>query len=169
MGLIINKHIKKMFKGYPVISDKYNIAGGTLAGSNPVEFGDLVAYTATAGYYEKAIGTALPAAGLAGLVMSTNVKLTDTWAGESEPKTKVGEQFNLMLDGYIAAKVVITTDTLTNLAAGKQVYYKLGASASDAIELASSDAGDAALAGYSFTGIYEQIDSTHALAAIRVK
>lgn len=169
MGLIINKEIKQLIKGYPTVSDKYNVAGGILAGSNPVEFGDLVAYSATAGYYEKAMGSSLPSAGLAGLVVSTNVKLVDSWAGETEPKTKVGEAFNLLLDGFIAAKVLITSNTYTHIAAGKQVYYKVGAGASDPIVLADSAAGTAALAGYFFTGIYDKVDSTHVIAEIRVK
>lgn len=169
MGLILKDKVKQLIKGYPTVSDKYNVAGGILAGSNPVEFGDLVAYSSNAGYYEKAMGTSLPSAGLAGLVVATNVKLVDSWAGETEPKTKVGEAFNLLLDGFIAAKVLITANTFTNLAPGKAVYYKVGAAASDPIILADSANGTAALAGYSFTGVYDVIDSTHVIAEIRVK
>lgn len=169
MGLIIKDKITQLIKGYPTVSDKYNVAGGILSGSYAVKFGDLVAFSATAGYYEKAKGTSLPSAGLAGLVVATNVKVTDNWAGETEPETKVGEAFNLLMDGFIAAKILITANTYTNLAAGKSVYYKLGAASTDDIVLADSAAGTAALSGYTFTGIYDKVDSTHVIAEIRVK
>lgn len=169
MGLIIKDKITQLMKGYPTVSDKYNVAGGILTGTESVKFGDLVAYSATTGYYEKAKGTALPTAGLAGLVLATNVKVLDSWAGETEPLTRVGEAFNLMLDGFIAVEVLVTANTYTNIAAGKPVYYKLGATSTDAIVLADSAAGTAALADYTFTGIYDIVDDTHVIAEIRVK
>lgn len=170
-GLIIKDKIPQMMKGYPTVSDKYNVAGGIVSGNLPLNFGDLVAYSATPGYYVKAVGTSLPAAGLAGLVVATNVKLVRQYANgnSTNAETLVGEAFNLLLDGYIAAEVTITADTYTNIAAGKSVYYKLGASATDPIVLADSSVGTAALTGYVFTGIYDVIDSTHVLAEIKVK
>jgi len=170
-GLIIKDKITQMMKGYSTVSDKYNVAGGIVGGTLPLKFGDLVAYSSTPGYYVKAMGTSLPAAGLAGLVIATNVKLVRQYANaaSAEAETLVGEAFNLLLDGYIAAEVTITANTYTNIAAGKQVYYKVGAASTDPIVLADSSVGTGALTGYTFTGMYDVIDSTHVLAEIKVK
>lgn len=168
-SMIINKSIPQLMKGKPTVGDKYNIAGAILAGtSEKISFGDLVAYTSTVGYYTKAVGTALPSAGLAGLAVAPNVKLVEEWCG-TEAHVNPGEAFDLLLDGSIAAVVQITANTFSNLAPGKSVYYKLGSAATDPIVLADSSVGTAAMTGYVFTGIYEVIDSTHVLAEIKVK
>lgn len=171
MGLIIKNKLPQLIKGYPTVSDKYNVAGGILDNSSAsVGFGDLVAYSSITGYYTKAVGTSLPSAGLAGLVVATNVKLLTSWADPTAAvETKPGEAFNLLLDGYIAGLVEITSNTYTNIVPNGQVYYKVGSSAADAIVLADSSVGTAALTGYVFTGVYDVVDATHVLAEIRVK
>ena len=84
MGLIIGKAGIPMFKvGYPTVSDKYNITGGTLVGETPVKFGDLVKFSATKGYYE-AITAAVTVDEIAGFVLATNVKLATEWPGTDE-------------------------------------------------------------------------------------
>lgn len=170
-SMIIKDQIQQLMKGHPTVSDKYNVSGAILEGtSGKIGFGELVAFTGTPGYYTKAVGTALPSAGLAGLSIAPNVKLVKEYGDPSaEAEVAPGEAFDLLLDGYITAVVEITANTFTNLAANKPVYYKLGASSTAAIVLADSAAGTAALTGYTFTGVYEVIDSTHVIAEIRVK
>ena len=71
MGLIIGKSGIPMFKvGYPTVSDKYNITGGTLAGTTPVKFGDLVKFSAAKGYFEAITGT-VTVGDIAGFVLAT--------------------------------------------------------------------------------------------------
>lgn len=108
MGLIINKQIRQLMKGYPTVSDKYNVAGGILAGNIDAHFGDLVKFSTDAGYYEVINGTNTITAKteIAGLVLATNVKLAATYPGTSESVvTKPGEAFNLMLDGFVAVEL----------------------------------------------------------------
>ena len=108
MGLILKDKIRQLVKGYPTVSDKYNVAGGILEGDTEVKFGDLVAYGATTGHYVKATTNA----NIAGIVLATNVKLFPKYpAGEnSDTPVVVGEAFNLLLDGYVAVEVVAPTD-----------------------------------------------------------
>lgn len=100
MGLIINKNIPMLKAGYPTVSDKYNVAGAVLAGTASVSFGDLVKFSTTKGYYEKA--TAMTAVtDAAGFVVATNVKLNMTYGGENVV-TVPGEAFNLLVNGFMA-------------------------------------------------------------------
>lgn len=162
MGLIINKQIRMLIKGYPTVSDKYNVAGGILAGNTSVKFGELVKYSSTTGYYE-AITSAVDLTDIAGIILATNVKLTDTWAGETEPETKVGEAFNLLLDGYVAVELD-SSAVEANIAAGKSVAVIL-----DTGKLTTSGAGSATdIPGYVFTGIKEKVGDVY-LAEIKVK
>ena len=103
MGLIINPSIQKMIKGFPTVSDKYNVAGGLLSGSYAVNFGDLVAYSSTTGYYTTAAG-ASAITDIAGFVLGTNVKLSEGFA-TNVVQVNVGEAFNLLLNGYIAVEL----------------------------------------------------------------
>lgn len=103
MNLIIKDKIPMFKRGYPTVSDKYNVAGGTLAGATPVNFGDLVKISGTKGYFENAAGAAnLQAIG--GFVVATNVKLAENWPGTTV-QVNPGEAFNLLIDGFIAIEL----------------------------------------------------------------
>lgn len=103
MGLIINKTIPMLKKGYPTVSDKYNVAGGILGGSNPVGFGDLVKKGSTAGYFDKAASIS-DVSDICGFVVATNVKLTENWPG-TVVQVNPGEAFNLLIGGFIAIEL----------------------------------------------------------------
>lgn len=53
MSLIIKDKIKQLMRGYPTVSDKYNVEGGIIEGTNGVNFGDMVVYGSKTGYYKK--------------------------------------------------------------------------------------------------------------------
>lgn len=114
MGLIIKNKIAQLKKGYPTVSDKYNVQGGINEGV-ALHFGDLVTYAtagnpaaqtgATTGHYVKM--TAITEK-LAGIVLATNVKLANKYPGDSNAsvETLKGEAFNLLVRGFIAVKVL---------------------------------------------------------------
>lgn len=112
--MIIKDKISMLRKGYPTVSDKYNVAGGILqAGSADVPFGELVAYGSQVGYYKAATSVA-DVAEIAGIVLATNVKLSGVWPDENQAGlVKPGEAFNLMLDGYIAIELDDSVETVT--------------------------------------------------------
>lgn len=164
MGLIINDKIRAMMVGYPTVSDKYNVAGGILSGSTPVAFGDLVQYDSTTGYYKPA--TSVSAVGdIAGFVLATNVKLTQDWPGTTV-QVNGGEAFNLLLNGYIAAKLD-SGATSSYVAPGASVYVILATG-----KLTTSDKASAStiveLPGYKFTG-YKETQGSDLVAEICVK
>ena len=104
--MIIKDKISMLRKGYPTVSDKYNVTGGILqSGSADVPFGALVAYGSQVGYYKAA--TSVAAVGdIAGVVLATNVKLSGIWPDENQAGVvKPKEAFNLMLDGYVAIEL----------------------------------------------------------------
>lgn len=112
--MIIKDKISMLRKGYPTVSDKYNVAGGILqTGSADVPFGELVAYGSQVGYY-KAATSITDVAEIAGVVLATNVKLSGVWPDENQAGlVKPGEAFNLMLDGYIAIELDDSVETVT--------------------------------------------------------
>lgn len=158
MGLIIKNAIKKMFKGYPTVSDKYNVAGATNEGPADINFGDVVVYGSQTGFYKKA-SNITAATQIAGICLATNVKSALQYPAEAEIATKTGEQFNLFLDGYIAIELDAAATTIV---AGAAVYV----TATGTITNVADDAF--ALPGAIFTGETETIGSTK-LAEIRVK
>lgn len=104
MGLIIKDKLPMFKVGYPTVSDKYNITGGTLVGTTPVKFGDLVKFSSTNGYFE-AITSTVALTDIAGFVLATNVKLAEEWPGKSV-QVNPGEAFNLVLPGsYLAIEL----------------------------------------------------------------
>lgn len=120
MGLIINDSIPMFMKGYPTVSDKYNVAGGVLdATSAPVEFGDLLVYGATKGYFAKPT-TITDVKQIAGFILATNVKLTTEWPGTTV-LTLPGEAFNLLVNGFMAI-ALDTSAVEANVVANAQVY-----------------------------------------------
>ena len=164
MSLIIKDKIKQLMRGYPTVSDKYNVEGGIIEGTDGVNFGDMVVYGSTTGYYKKA--TALKSVDeIAGFVLATNVKLEDTWCGENKgPVAYPGEAFNLFMNGFIA--IALKSDaTLAQIKNGAKVAVVLAsAELTTANKLAASTIVE--LPGYEFTGIYEQ-QGTTLLAEVR--
>lgn len=151
MGLIIKDKIPMFKVGYPTVSDKYNIAGGTLVGTTPAKFGDLVKFSATKGYFE-AITGAVTLADIAGFTLATNVKLSETWPA-TDVQINPGEAFNLVLPGSYLAIELATGAREANVIANKPVAVIL-ATGKCTTEVASSTAP--ALPNVVFTGLYEK-------------
>lgn len=107
--LIINDKIQELMKGYPTVSDKYNVAGGILTGANPAQFGQLVKLSATKGYFEAitATNTINAVTDLGGFVLATNVKLATDWPGTTV-QVNPGEAFNLLVNGFMAVELAAT-------------------------------------------------------------
>lgn len=164
MSLIIKDKIKQLMRGYPTVSDKYNVEGGIIEGTDGVNFGDMVVYGSTTGYYKKAT-TLTSIDEFAGFVLATNVKLEDTWGKTNDgPITNPGEAFNLFMNGFIA--IALKSDaTVAQIKNGAKVAVVLAtAEITTADKLAASTIVE--LPGYEFTGIYEQ-QGTTLLAEVR--
>lgn len=164
MGLIVGKSGIPMFKvGYPTVSDKYNITGGTLVGDSAVRFGDLVKFSSTKGYYE-AITSTVTLADIAGFVLATNVKLATDWPGTDESvKVLPGEAFNLVLPGSYLAIELDSTAIEADIKANAQVYANPATG-----KCTTVSTGNLALSGVVFTGMVEK-HSDALVAEIYVK
>ena len=105
MGLIIKNKIAQLKKGYPTVSDKYNVQGGIYEDTEALHFGDLLAYGSATGHYKKL--TTSDTVKLAGICLATNVKLANRYPGDSNAsvETVKGEAFNLLVRGFIAVAV----------------------------------------------------------------
>lgn len=149
--LIIKDKINMLMKGYPTVSDKYNVAGATLvASSAPVQFGELVKYSGTKGYYEAITGT-VTLEQIAGFVLATNVKLNTVYP-QGGVEVKGGEAFNLVLPGSYLAVELEADAVEANIAAGKKVAVKLATG-----KLTTSGVASATdLPDVVFTGTYEK-------------
>lgn len=162
MSLIIKDKFPLFKVGYPTVSDKYNVLGGIFVSNDDtvaVKFGDLVKFSGTTGYYEKATGLTA-ASDVAGFVVATNVKLANEYPGVSV-EVKPGEAFNLLLDGFIAAKLdssAVADDVKPNA----QVYVTVNGA------LTTAEQTNIALPNYRFTGQKENQDSA-IVAEIYVK
>lgn len=136
MGLIIKDRLQMLIKGYPTVSDKYNVSGAILAGDTPITFGQLVKRSGTPGYFE-AITDTVTLADIAGFCLATNVKLAENWPG-TLVQVNPGEAFNLMINGFIAIELaadaniesvaavaaVAVASTDTEVVAGKTYYTR---------------------------------------------
>lgn len=108
MGLIIKNKIAQLMKGYPTVSDKYNVQGGIFEKTEDNEvlhFGDLVAYGSATGHYTVLEDGTI--ANLAGICLATNVKLANRYPGDSNAKVETlpGEAFNLLVRGFVAVAI----------------------------------------------------------------
>lgn len=149
MGLIIKDKIPMFKVGYPTVSDKYNVTGGTLTGTKSVHFGDLVKFSATKGYYE-AISTTVTLADIAGFVLATNVKLANDWPA-TEVAVNPGEAFNLVLPGSYLAIELDSTAVEANVKANAQVYVIPATG-----KCTTVSSSNLALPGVVFTGMVEK-------------
>lgn len=118
MAMIIKDKLQMLMKGFPTVSDKYNVLPAVLDGTAPVNFGDVVVYSTTDGYYTKP-ATITAATQVAGFVVATNVKVPENYPGTTV-QVNPGEAFNLLHSGYIAV-AVDSGATDSNIAAGKKV------------------------------------------------
>ena len=118
MAMIIKDKLQMLMKGFPTVSDKYNVLPAVLDGTAPVNFGDVVVYSTTDGYYTKP-ATITAAAQVAGFVVATNVKVPENYPGTTI-QVNPGEAFNLLHSGYIAIELD-TGAVDANVAAGKGV------------------------------------------------
>lgn len=112
MSLILKDKINVLMRGYPTVSDKYNVRGATLASDSATGyFGDLIKIKGN-GYFTvaSATNTFASASEVAGVLLATNVKLAQPYGAGSSAKapTLPGEAFNLMLSGYVALPVKVT-------------------------------------------------------------
>lgn len=151
MGLIIKESLKKMMKGYPTISDKYDVDGGINRGAQAIKFGDLVVFTSDliAGQYAGAREVTATAANIAGICVAENVKLVTTYPGESKEATiEPGEAVTLMTRGFIAI-AYDTAYTTVAVKANVPVYYDTTKN------LFTTDTSKVAIAGAEFTGAVE--------------
>ena len=76
MSLIIKDALPKFKKGYPTVSDKYDVAGAVLSGTSPLYFGQMVKAATTKGYFAAVDATQTIAAvtDIKGICLATNVK-----------------------------------------------------------------------------------------------
>ena len=118
MAMLIKDKLQMLMKGFPTVSDKYNVLPAVLDGTAPVNFGDVVVYSTTDGYYTKPAAITA-AAQVAGFVVATNVKLPENYPGTTI-QVNPGEAFNLLHSGYIAIELD-TGAVDANVAAGKGV------------------------------------------------
>ena len=118
MAMIIKDKLQMLMKGFPTVSDKYDVLPAVLDGTAPVNFGDVVVYSTTDGYYTKP-ATITAAAQVAGFVVATNVKVPENYPGTTI-QVNPGEAFNLLHSGYIAIELD-TGAVDANVAAGKGV------------------------------------------------
>lgn len=161
MNLIINKSIPMFKTGYPTMSDKYNVAGGILAGSTPVQFGSVVVASDTPGYFEAPSGIA-ETTDVAGIVVATNVKLAENWPGTTV-QVNPGEAFNLLINGFIAVKLAASA-TIGQVIANAPVAIK-----SNGEFTTANDTNVGELPSTVFTGLYERQPDGSYLAEIYVK
>ena len=151
MNLIIKDTIPMFKIGYPTVSDKYNVAGGTLAGNTPVKFGQLVKFSTTKGYYEAITGT-VTLDQIAGFTLATNVKLAEDWPGETV-QINPNEAFNLALPNTYMAIELDSGATPAQILANKGVYVILATGKLTTADKSSD--GIVALTNVVFTGLYE--------------
>ena len=118
MAMIIKDKLQMLMKGFPTVSDKYKVLPAVLDGTAPVNFGDVVVYSTTDGYYTKP-ATITAAAQVAGFVVATNVKVPENYPGTTI-QVNPGEAFNLLHSGYLAIELD-SGAVDANVAAGKGV------------------------------------------------
>lgn len=162
MGMIIKNEIQKLMKGFPTVSDKYDVQGGVLGGTTAAHFGDVVVFGSQAGEYVVPTSTISAVGNIAGVVCGTNVKLATTYpAGPSvEVDTPAGEAFNLLLKGYIA--VELTDAVVANIKEGKAVACFLNTASKYGKLTTSGVSGATDVPGWYFTGVVENQGTTAA-------
>lgn len=165
MGLIIKDRIPMLKKGYPTVSDKYNVTGGILTDDYPAPFGSVVKIEGQGYFSAVNANNKLTAAGqIGGIVLATNVKMPSDWPANTV-QVDVGEAFNLFMDGFVAVELDAGA-TIANIVPNAPVYV------TDEGGFTDSSSSTFALSGAVFTGCYENIGTVSTpkyLAEIYVK
>ena len=168
MGMILKNSLPKFKVGFPTMSDKYNVAPAVLTGSTAVNFGDLVKFSATKGYFESASGGASAITDIAGFVIGTNVKLALAYPGtDASVETVPGEAFNLSLPNTYMAIKLKANAVASDIVAGAKVYVTLADGTCTTATNASAGT-IVELPGVVFTGEYETVGS-NIVAEIYIK
>ena len=155
MGLIIKNKIQQLMRGYPTISDKYDVAPAVLEGAGTVTAGAPVTLGSIAGRYK---ASTLMTDTVAGFVLATNVKVPDTYPASTELQTYgEGEAFNLMIRGFIACPLDsgATTAEMVN---GKQVALMAGGKLTTADKATGGSATATVIPDAYFTGCIETVN-----------
>lgn len=160
MGLIINKKIRELMKGYPTISDKYDVAPAVLEGATSVKAGELVVFGSETGRYA-APTTSSTVAKIAGIVLATNVKVPKTYPATAGEQTYAADDaFNLMFRGAIAVELDGGA-TIANVVEGAKVAALFTAGHVGAFTTSGTTSATDIPDCY-FTGIYENIGTAAA-------
>ena len=164
-GLIIKDRLPMLKKGYPTMSDKYNVTGGILTGDDMAQFGEVVKLSGTTGYFEavNSSNQLTSASEIGGIIVATNVKLPYEIINNTVAVLP-NEAFNLLIDGFIAVELDENA-TVVNVVANAPVYVTADGTFTDS---SSSTFAISAV----FTGVVENIGTTAApvyLAEIYVK
>lgn len=164
MSLIIKDALPKFKKGYPTVSDKYDVAGAVLSGADPLYFGQMVKSAATKGYFAAVDATQTIAAvtDIKGICLATNVKLDEVFGGD-DVKTMPGEAFNLMIRGFMAVELA-GSGKIAEVLANASVYATASGGFTTATDAAALKTGQTAtpIPNMVFTGEYENIGTTAA-------
>ncbi len=168
MGMILKNSLPKFKVGFPTMSDKYNCGPAVLTGATAVNFGDLVKFSSTKGYFESASGGVSAITDIAGFVVGTNVKLALAYpATDASVKVASGEAFNISLPNtYLAIKLKANAVS-SDIVAGAKVYVTLA----DGTCTTSTNASVGTiveLPDVVFTGEYETVGS-NIVAEIYIK
>lgn len=172
MSMILNTKLPQLMRGYPTVSDKYNVRGATLSSTSAEgHFGDIVLIDdAKDGYFVVADSThSATADNVAGVLLATNVKLVTDFFGGSTAKavTRPREAFNLMLEGYVALPLNVTDGASVEDKKKALAEIKEGDSAKITVD--GKVAKDGAIdLGWKFTGITELADDGEPLAEVIV-
>ena len=160
MSLILGKDgFKKLMAGYPTVSDKYDVAPATLE-SGTAYNGSVMKHGSAHSLYVVASSVAA-ASDIAGVLLATNIKVPSVWpAGSGSVATNAGEQFNLIVRGFVAVELDADA-VLADAVEGAPVYI------TSAGKLTPDSSGNIALS-WKFTGVTE-LDGTAKLAEIVIE
>lgn len=146
MGLIIKNKLTQMFKGYPTVSDKYNVQGGILE-EGEIVYGDFLTNGSATGFYKKAEAATDK---ILGIALAQNVKVPNVYpAGPNyEVTTVAGETVNLLVRGFVAVELKAGDTPAEGDAVGLAVV--------DGTVVATTDTTNALENSY-FTGVTETV------------
>lgn len=147
MSMILNDHITKLKKGYPTVSDKYDVSGGILGGDTAVEVGSVLALTSESGVFEPVTANT-DVELIAGIALAPNVKLTDIWSGDRRTMVQPGEAVNLCFNGLFA--IEISAEEAAKVTPGAKVGFNAGA-----IVVHVESGSDTVIPNWFFTGCTE--------------
>lgn len=164
MSLIIKDALPKFKKGYPTVSDKYDVAGAVLSGTSPLYFGQMVKSATTKGYFAAVDATQTISAvtDIKGVCLATNVKLDMEFGGD-DVKTVPGEAFNLMIKGFMAVELA-NAGKIAEVLPNAGVYATASGAFTTATDANALKSGSTAVAipNMVFTGEYENIGTSEA-------